>query len=131
MLGDELWGWVMGAPSIMFTFSRWEFPLSLSSQCSSSVAASVRASPVPHPLVLGQWSIFSCSALLLRAVRGKVKGICRCKKNWCLWQLGFSPRVCDPGREVDVVRRGRHSPVLLRGCPTSVPLSFMEFPFSF
>lgn len=42
------------------------------------------SSPVPHPLLLGHWSIFSCSG------GKKVKGICS-SKNWCLWQLGFSP----------------------------------------
>lgn len=43
----------------------------------------------------------------------------------------FSERVCDPGREVDVVRHGKHSLVLLRGFPPSAPLSFTEFPFTF
>lgn len=87
VVGGELWGWVMGVPSIMFTFSRWEFPLSLSRQRSGSVIASVRASPVPHPLVLGQWSIFSCS----RGLSGE-RGRAFVGVKTGLWQLGLSPR---------------------------------------
>lgn len=99
-------------------------PLQPAFQLCECLSESLPSAPAPCPGSVAHL------LLLQRAVRGKVRSICR-SQNWSLGQLVFSPRVCDPGREVDVVTHGKHSPVLLRGFPPSAPLSFIEFPFSF